>query len=241
MSLIIPERRFNPDIIEMIDRTDNQMDMLRENLKNLRTINKYFGGLRSVKPYLLRLIKQMDRHKKIEILDLATGSADHPLALVHLAKKVGRHVEITAIDYNPQVLKIAREQTESFENIKLQQKDILNLDYVSQNFDIVLCSLTLHHFSLEQAVHILKEMKRLSRVGFIVNDLNRTRLAAWTVWAYTHLTTRNPMTHHDAYISILRGFTPKELDSLAGQADIHKYSIKRHLFFRLILTGEMNE
>ena len=241
MNIYISERQFDPAVIEMTDRADNRPDMFRQNLKNLRIINRYFGGLGSVKKYLLRLIKQMDPQKKIEILDLATGSADHPLAIVALAKKIGCDVAITAVDNNPQVLDIARERTASIKNIKIQQKDILNLDYASQSFDIVLCSLTLHHFSWEQAAHILKEMQRLSRVGFIVNDLGRSRLAALTVWLYIHFTTRNPMTHHDAYISILRAFTSEEFAALARQAGIKKFAIDKHLFFRLILTGEMHE
>lgn len=238
VSLYVPARQFNPNILEMMDRPDADPTILRDDLENLRTINRFFGGLSAVGKNIIPLIEKVEPEKEIRVLDLATGSADHPLSLVDLAKRLRRSVHITAVDRNPVMLQIARERTEDIASIIVEEQDLLNPTYEDKSFDIVLCSLALHHFSHTDAVTILREMNRLSRVGFIVNDLNRTWLGAWTAWLYTHLTTRNPMTNFDSHLSVLRAFTPDEMKEMAEEAAIRTFTIKTQPMFRLVLIGE---
>jgi len=222
----------------MIDRVDNDPALLAEDLRNLRTINRFFGGISAVRQALVPFFELIPRAKNIEILDLATGSADHPIEITKLARKLGRKVHIHAIDKNPKILKVARERVDDFKEISIESKDLLNLDYPARHFDIVLCSLAIHHFSREEGVRILGEMHRLSRVGFIVNDLNRSLVGAWTAWLYTHLTSRNPLTLHDSYVSVLRAYTPAELQAMAMEAGIRNFQIITKPFFRLLLIGK---
>lgn len=238
MDFLIPPRQFNPAVPEMMDRPTDDVAMLRDDLKNLRTINKYFGGLAAVRRNVLPLFQKIGNEKTIEILDLATGSADHPLALVKLACKLKRSIRLTAIDRNPVMLAVAREQTASYPEIEIRDGNILSPTFPDKSFDIVLCSLAIHHFSREDAVTILRNMARLSRVGFIVNELNRSWIGAWTAWLYTHLTTLNPMTLYDSYVSVLRAFTPDELASMARETEMEKFEIKTQPFFRLILIAQ---
>lgn len=236
MHLFIPKRRYDPSVLEMMDRPNADVSVLRDDLKNLRRINKYFGGLAAVQTALMPLLGQIDKEKAVEILDLATGSGDHPLAVVKLARRLGRRVRIVAVDRNPVMLQIARELTAGIPEISIEEGEILSPRYPDKSFDIVLCSLTLHHFSRDDAIAILRNMARLCRVGFIVNDLRRSWPGAWTAWLYTHLTTRNPMTRYDSYLSVLRAFTPEELADLAREAGIRTFTITQRPFFRLILT-----
>jgi ubiquinone/menaquinone biosynthesis C-methylase UbiE len=238
MSFLVPQRQFDADLPEMIDLPNNDPAVLDDDLKNLRTINKYFGGLSAVKKEIVRLFDKISKADKIEILDLATGSADHPLAILTLSQKWRRPVAITAVDKNPQILAIARERTKLFKEIQIERQDILALPYPDKSFDIVLASLVIHHFSRQDAVRLLKEMDRLSRIGFVLNDLRRSWLAAATAWLYTRLTTRNPMTLNDSYLSVLRAFTADELQKIAQAAGIKNFKIKKRFLFRLILTGE---
>ncbi len=241
MNIFIPPRRFNPAVPEMMDRLTDNVTMLRDDLKNLRTINKYFGGLSAVRKNILPLFEKIERQKTIEILDLATGSADHPVALVELAHKLNRTVRVIAVDRNPHMLALSRERTAGYPEIAVEEGDILSPRFPDKSFDIVLCSLAIHHFSGEDAVRILRNMARLSRVGFIVNDLNRSWLGAWTAWLYTHLTTRNPITLYDSYVSVLRAFTPEELAGMAREAGIMNFKITGQPFFRLVLVAEYEQ
>jgi ubiquinone/menaquinone biosynthesis C-methylase UbiE len=239
MILTVPERRFNPDILEMMDRPGIDKELLRDDLRNLRIINKYFGGHSSIRHVLKSLLGRFPHDRQIEILDLATGSADIPIVILNAAGDMERAVVITAMDRNPVMLQVARELTAGFEQIRVEEGDILRPPFADRSFDLVLCSLALHHFSRQDAVEILRNMRRLARVALVVVDLNRSWLGAWTVWLYTHLAMRNPITLYDSYVSVLRAFTPSELAEMAGEAGIESFRTWKRPFFRMILVGEV--
>jgi 2-polyprenyl-3-methyl-5-hydroxy-6-metoxy-1,4-benzoquinol methylase len=238
MKFLIPSRQFNQDLPELMDIANPDPGILRQDLGNLRIINRWFGGLRAVRRHTTGLISKIDHAHTIQVLDLATGSADHPISLVRMARSLNRKIRITAVERNPLTLSIARERSAKYPEIVIEEGDLLNLHYPPKSFDIVLCSLAIHHFSTNDAVKILKMMIEYSRVGLIVNDLYRSWPAAWTAWIYTHLTTRNPMTLNDSYVSVLRAFTPQELRGMAGEAGVPDPRIFSHPMFRLVLIGE---
>lgn len=241
MNLFVPARRYDRDSPEMIDNPKADPDLLRDELKSIRTINKFFGGFSAIRRGILTLLDNERDGSEIHILDLGTGSADLPVYLVGIGGQLRKKFTITAVDNHPAVLRVAREQTHGAANVTIEQADILNLKYPPGAFDIVLCSLTLHHFSPEEVIAILRSMKRLSRIGFVVNDLRRSRISAWATWLYIHLTTTNVMTLTDSYLSVLRGFTAEEMKRMAEQGGIQKFEIKRKAFFRLLLVGKHNE
>lgn len=238
MSILIPARRFNPDSPELMDIPNPDPGLLRQDLGNLRIINRYFGGLRAVRTHVARLMQKVDQAQPIQILDLATGSADHPMSLMRLAQSLNRKIRITAIERHPLTLSIARERTAGVREISIVEGDLLTLGYLPKSFDIVLCSLAIHHFSRSDAIRILTTMADYARVGLIVNDLFRSWPAAWTAWIYTHVTTRNPMTLNDSYVSVLRAFTPQELREMALEAGVPNPQIFHHPMFRLVLVAE---
>ncbi len=237
MSIFVPRRNYDPVDPEVMDRPGNDPELLAGDLENLRVINRRFGGLRAIRRNILPLIGRIDPQRTIEILDLGTGSADYPVHLATWLKNLGRKVHIEAVDKNPFMVGIGREMTSAFPEITVKEMDVLSLPYPDRSFDVVLCSSAIHHFSRRDVVRILSEMNRLSRFGFVVNDLHRSWLGAWTVWLYAHLSTTNPITRHDAYVSILRGFRENELAGMAQEAEVRSFVVVRQVFFRLILTG----
>jgi ubiquinone/menaquinone biosynthesis C-methylase UbiE len=234
----MPLQRVEPDIPEMMDRDDNDPRLLLQDLRNLRTLNRLFGGYGAIRRHFIPFLSRIDPRRVVRVLDLATGSADHPVRLVRLARSLGRSISVTAVDRHPQILADARERIKAYPEIVLVQADMRSLDYSEASFDIVLCSLALHHLNTADAIVVLREMQRLSRVGFIVNDLSRSYRAAWVVRGFTELTMRNPLTLNDSYASVLRSFTPREISSMASVAGIETYRVFRHAFFRLVLVGE---
>ncbi len=238
MSFPVPPRQFDHSKPEMIDNPAADPVLLKNELKSIRTINRFFGGFSAVRRGVLRLADKAPASTEMRILDLGTGSADIPAYLLRLGRRIHRTFHVTAVDAHPVVLQIARDRARTFPNLTIEQANLLELKYAPRTFDIVLCSLTLHHFSSEEIIAILGSMKRLCRIGFVVNDLRRSKVAIWTTWLYTHLTTSNEMTLKDSHLSVTRGFTADELRELAVQAGIRRFIIWRQAFFRLLLIGE---
>lgn len=238
MSLFVPSRKFNCDVPEMIDRPGADPEKLRDELKSIRDVNRFFGGFSAIREGVLSLLEEPWDGQEIKILDLGTGSADVPVYLVGMGRSLNLKFCITAVDNNPTVLQVSRERTRPYPEITIQSGDLTNLTYTPSAFDIVICSLALHHFSREDAVGIIKSMNDFGRIGFIVSELNRSWAAALAAKLYTRLTTNNPMTLFDSYTSVLRAFTPDELMEMAIEADVRNIAIRTHPLFRLLLIGK---
>ena len=198
LNFLIPERRYDPQDPEMMDRAEVERDLLAGDLRNLRVINKWLGGLRAVRRGVVPLLDRIVPGSRIDVLDLATGSADYPVELAGGLRRLGRSVRITAVDKNPFMIETARKMTADYPEIAVHEMDILSLPFPDRSFDIVLCSSAIHHFSRRDAIHILSDMNRIARVGFVVNDLDRSRVGAWAAWLYGHLRIFSPALRNPA-------------------------------------------
>jgi ubiquinone/menaquinone biosynthesis C-methylase UbiE len=221
-----------------MDRPEVDTHLLEEDLRNLRIINRLFGGLSAVRRHLPGLFRKIPVSEEIRILDLATGSADHPVSIARLARRIGRKVRIIGVDRNPTMVEISRRRTATFPEIEILEGDIRGLQAPEWKSHIALCSLAIHHLSVPEAVQLLRDMYRLSSVGLIVNDLNRNAAAAWIASVYARLTSGNPLTLHDTPASILRSFTPSELAAMAKEAGLTNVRVFREPVFRLVLLSE---
>ncbi len=228
-------RAFDPNAPERIDLPWNDPHVLADNLCDLRRINKLFGSSGYMRRSILRLVQNIPQDHEVRILDIATGSADHPCEIARMLTAQGRRYHIVAVDRNPQILEIARRAIRGVDGIELVEADALDLPFADKSFDIVTCSLALHHFPDADAVRLLQRMHALARRGLVLNDLRRSNIAVAVIWLYVHLTTRNPLTRNDSHLSILRAFTVKELMSLAERAGLSHVTIRRKPFFRLFL------
>lgn len=220
--------------VEILDGTRYQPRELAENFRDITRVNRFFGGSGTTLRHLERLITPVSPHQTITILDLGTGVADIPLAIASWARARGTSVAIIASDTSPDILALAAARTRDEPVIAIEQFDARQVPLPDQSVDVALCSLALHHFSSVDAIRVLREMDRLSRLGFVVNDLRRCWSGYGASWAASRLTTRNRLTRHDAPLSIRRAFTPTELQDLVEQAGIIGVSIATAPWFRMV-------
>lgn len=218
---------------ELLDQPELDPDELTANLRDIRRVNRFLGGTSTVLTHLPALIENVPRDQTVTVLDLATGSGDIPLALSGWARANGRSLAITASDYSPEILAVAARHIAGWPEISLARHDARAVAEPDSSFDVVLCSLALHHFAPDDATLVLREMRRLARIGFIVNDLRRSRLGYVAAWIAAHATTRNRLTRHDAPLSVLRAYTTDELRDLLVQAGTTDATVQTHAWFRL--------
>lgn len=196
-----------------MDRPQPVSAELEVDLRNLRQLNRYFGSYRLIVHFLRRWITPGSR---MRILDLATGSGDIPRLVVDYARGVKATVAIDAIDQQASTVEIARGLSSDYPEIEFQQGDILTL--ARDPYDVVLCSLALHHFSETDAVTVLKRCRELSKQYVLVADLRRGWLATVGVFLLTGLLFREQMTRVDARLSAERAFSFGEFRELADRA-----------------------
>jgi ubiquinone/menaquinone biosynthesis C-methylase UbiE len=221
------------DESELMDQPELDPMELAGNLHDIRRVNHLLGGTSIVLRHLRRIRASFPSQESVTVLDLATGSADIPVAVSCWAKRRGLAMTITASDSSEQMLELAREQIAGHPKITLAQYDARAVPLPDKSVDIVLCSLSLHHFAPKDAVLVLREMDRLARKGFIVNDLRRGWLGYIAAWIAARLTTRNRLTRNDAPLSIRRAYTSSELEDLLHDAGVTGAAISTHLWFRM--------
>jgi SAM-dependent methyltransferase len=218
---------------ELLDRAGHDPAELSANLRDIRTVNRLAGGVATVLHHLPGLLSVIPRGRPVEILDLATGCGDIPLSLVTWANRQGRQLHLTVSDRSPEILAEARRTLADVPEVTFTVCDARAVPMPERSFDVVLCSLSLHHFAPGEAVQVLREMDRLSRTGFILNDIRRCLTGYVAAWGASRIATRNRLTRHDMPLSILRAYTPDELRALLSQAGIPDATVTTHPLFRM--------
>jgi SAM-dependent methyltransferase len=238
MNLFAPARCFDPNDPELLDLPGLDRTSLREELQMLEELNRRLNGHKLMIAYVQRLLGSISL-PSLSVLDLGTGAADVPRAIAAWARERQLPVTITAVDRNPEVLQIAKELCRDWPEIQLIQHDLRSLPYAPGSFDLVLCSLALHHFDSVDAIMILQQIKKMARIGYIVSDLRRNWFAIGAMELLLFAMFRSRVFRHDARQSCRAAFTVRELWALAEQAGLDNYHIHRHhWFFRMVMAGQ---
>jgi ubiquinone/menaquinone biosynthesis C-methylase UbiE len=205
---------------ELLDGPLDDRGALVGNLRDLARINRRFGGVRLTTQAIETLAPG---RAPITILDVGTGGADIPLALIDRGRRTGRLLTVTGIDERPEVLEaaaVAEPRVTATGELALHVGDGLALPYPDAAFDVVHASLLVHHLEPEAARTLLGEMGRVARLGVVVNDVVRNRPGLLGAWLFGHVLTRNRFTRHDAPTSVRRAYTAAELTGLLAAAGL---------------------
>jgi SAM-dependent methyltransferase len=211
--------------VELLDGPLDDHRALVGNLRDLARINRITGGARLSGAAIdgLRSLGHVGR-----ILDVGTGGADIPVALVRWARRSGRGLRVTATDSRPEVLAaalVAQPGLDAIAEVELAVADGRALPYPDAAFDVAHASLVVHHLDRDSAVVFLRELRRVASVGIVVNDLVRSR-AAWVGgWLLVHAVATSRFTRHDGPISVRRAYTRAELDDLVAAAGLERVAV----------------
>jgi ubiquinone/menaquinone biosynthesis C-methylase UbiE len=217
------------DAPEHLDGPLGDHAVLAGNLRDLRRVNRFLGGTALSRRAIDALLAASGSAATstpdpapIRLLDVGTGAADIPIALLAAWQATGRSLAVTAVDSRPEVIAAARADAEAngISGLDLAVADGLALPYPDQSFDVAHASLVLHHLEPDAAVALLRELSRVARLGVVINDLSRGWLSWLGAWLLAHLATGNAFTRHDAPLSVRRAYTPAEASAMFEQAGL---------------------
>jgi SAM-dependent methyltransferase len=213
-----------------MDEPVDDLDELAANLRDVAFANARLGGAAPVVRALRRLGGRT-------VLDVGSGAGDVALALVRDGERRGVDVRVTCLDSSEQMLALARRAAGDHPALRFVHGDGESLPFAGGAFDVVTCTLALHHFDPRGARALLRELRRVARLSPLVCDLRRGALAYSATWLWSR-TSRNRLTRHDAPLSVLRAYTPAEALALARDAGWRAPRVRREAFFRMTLTDE---
>jgi ubiquinone/menaquinone biosynthesis C-methylase UbiE len=217
----LPVMRRLAGATELLDGPLDDPVALRGNLRDLAWINRRLGGTRASRRAIDRLLDR--RSGPHSLLDVGTGAADIPIALMAASARSERTLRVTALDSRAEIIAAARAldpRLATTADLQLVVADGRSLPWPDRSFDVVHASLVLHHLEPAEAVRFLAEAGRVARHGVVVNDLVRGRQHWLGARVLLALTTRNQYTRHDGPLSVRRAYSRMELRALLAAAGL---------------------
>lgn len=213
---------------ELMDEPIDDVEELAGNLRDVAFANERFGGAAPV----VRAVRALGART---VLDVGSGLADVPRALLRDASARGAPLHVTCLDRSDAMLALARRAAGEEPRLAFVRGEGERLPFDENAFDAVTCTLALHHFEPPAACALLRELRRVARLAPVVCDLRRSVLGFVAAWSWSR-TSRNRLTRHDAPLSARRAYTPREALALAREAGWQAPRVAREAFFRMTLT-----
>ena len=209
-------------IPELLDSDAGPPREIKDSLADLRTINRYFGGLHSMTALLSDVASQRQL-KKLSWLDVAGGNGELTYLATESLKTRGIEALPVLLDRMPSHLN---------GRCPAVAGDALALPFKENSFDVVGSCLFVHHLEPPDVVQFVNEALRVARHAVLINDLIRHRLHVALAYAGFALY-RSRLTRHDAVASVRRAFTVDEIEAMLRKTQAFKVEIKTFLPFRM--------
>lgn len=218
---------------ELMDDSGVDRQILKEILCDLDRTNHILSGNRITLTAVEQLIQEYPQ-QSYTILDMGCGSGNMLREIVKVGRRLGITIKAIGIDLSEKGLSIARSLSSKFPEIHFLKQDILTLSPEDLECDILLCTLTMHHFYNEHIPAFLKQFTNLARIGVVINDLQRSPLAYHLFKGFSAIFIRTKIAKHDGLISIQSGFTKFELENFAKALPSVRHDIKWQWAFRYL-------
>jgi len=219
---------------EWMDEPNADPRLLRKSLVFIQRVNHWLGYTRATIDHLEEFSHGWTRGQTIRLLDVATGSADVPRAILKWADHHGFDVQIVGVDLHATTAHQAADARDP--RLTIMRANAMELPFADQSFDYALTSMFLHHLDEPQIVRVLREMDRVSRRGILAADLLRDPMAVFWIKLFTLFA--NPMVRHDAIVSVQQALRREEIEALAREAGVDYARYHRHFGHRFVLAGE---
>ncbi|WP_333577456.1 methyltransferase domain-containing protein [Sphingobacterium sp.] len=217
---------------EIMDDFLLEGEELRTTLDKIAKINRFLGGNNITLNGVKKLLSTSDKNETITIVDMGCGNGDMLRMLSDYGKRHHIKLSMLGIDANPYTINYAGDLSKDYTNISYLCADIFEENFEDVKYDIVLCTLTIHHFGDEEILRLLGSLVNVSKLGVVINDLQRSKMAYRLFQTIAVLFRLNRMTKVDGLVSILRGFKKEELIQFSNKLKLENYSIQWKWAFR---------
>ena len=217
---------------EIMDDFSLQGEELRDALNKIAGINRLLGGNKLTLNGVKKLLKNTDTSQPTTVVDIGCGNGDMLRMLANYGKIHNINFKLIGIDANAFTINYAKELSCNYPTIEYICIDIFSENFNYLKYDIVLCTLTLHHFTNNQIQNIIATFNNKATVGVVINDLHRSKLAYRLFQVVCTLFSLNKMSREDGLVSILRGFKKQELEDFSKKLNLKSYTINWKWAFR---------
>ncbi|HLY99587.1 MAG TPA: methyltransferase domain-containing protein [Candidatus Angelobacter sp.] len=207
---------------ELLDSDSGTVAEVEDSLTDLNMLNRWFGGVR-VTTTLLRRVAEKRQLETASLLDVAGASGYVLTQARESLHKIGIALAPAVLDRVP---------THLGGSLPSVCGDALAMPFADDSFDVVTCSLFVHHLEPPEIVQFANEALRVARHAVIINDLIRHPLH-WATAVAGRLIYRSRLTRFDAPASVRRAYTTQEMRDLLEKTNAARHEISTSYFFRM--------
>ncbi|MFV8369727.1 methyltransferase domain-containing protein [Flavobacterium sp. LB2R40] len=223
---------YRTDRPEIMDDFSMEGEILRDALDKIARINQLLGGNQLTLHGVQELLPSLSETKEIVIVDVGCGNGDMLRTLAEYGIKKNLKFKLIGIDANNFTVSHAQKLSDNYSNINYQCQDIFDESFKELKYDILLCTLTLHHFKEDEISKLLGVFYTNAAIGIVINDLHRSAVAYRLFQVLCIVFQLNEMSREDGLTSILRGFKKEELVQFSKKLNFNNYKIHWKWAFR---------
>ena len=224
---------FNERVLEgeLMDAPDLAANLHHSALQGLQRVNRLSGTARVLSHKIRSVLGTQS--EPLRILDLACGGGDVTIGLAQQLQRAGVSAAIEGWDRSDTAIEFARARLKGqgtdalAKSVTFKQCDVSDLD-IEGRYDVVMCTLFLHHLDRPSALQLLTNMHRAARRIVLIDDLRRTWFGYRLAQLGCQLLTRSHIVHVDGPLSVRAAFTEAEVEQLSHEAGLPKPQITRH-------------
>ena len=226
---------------ELMDQPGLDPQLHAQALRGLRRINRWSRSVAMLWRQLkLELLYKQQRtsnfRAELHVLDVACGGGDTVVALASRAQRSSLPICVDGCDFSATAVELAKHEAdrENLDHVNFFIADALH-DQLPADYDVVMCSLFLHHLDELEAVRLLQQMQ-VARQAVLVNDLRRTRLGFYLAYLGTRILSRSRIVHTDGPLSVRAAWAEPEVADVARQAGMVNVRFERFWPQRFLMS-----
>ncbi|MFT4831794.1 MAG: ubiquinone/menaquinone biosynthesis C-methylase UbiE [Psychroserpens sp.] len=195
---------------ELMDDPKVPEPILREVLEDISRVNRLLNGNRITVMAVYELIRE-NPQEMYTIVDMGCGDGQMLRQVADFCRKKAIQVKLIGIDLSEKGIQIAQEQSQGYPEIHFLRQDILTMQADKLLCDILLCTLTMHHFNNAEIPKFLEQFVKLTQIGVVINDLQRSKAAYYLFKLFSIIFIKTEIGRSDGLTSIKSGFKRNEL------------------------------
>jgi SAM-dependent methyltransferase len=214
-----------------MDDPDLDEVTLQHAVDDINTVNRLLQGFK----FTLNAVKKVMHEFPDQPLVIADAGCGDGEMLRYLERHLtDERLSFVGWDIAAKSIKKARLKSEGLSRVRFRESDILKATTTDLHCDILLSSLTMHHFSDPQIVEFIIKYRAITDKVIIINDLHRHRLAYLFFKYLSPIFIRHEISKHDGLISIASGFKKSDFKKYALAAGIKSDLLQWKWSFRYI-------
>jgi SAM-dependent methyltransferase len=220
---------------ELMDQPGLDEKLHGDALRGLQRINR-ISGTGGVVWTAIEKLALSAPSRTWRVLDVASGGGDVAIDVARRAAQRKIDLGVDGCDVSPFAVDYATEQAaeRGIKGARFFKQDVLN-GPLPGGYDVVMCSLFLHHLDEESAVALLSKMAAAARRLVLVSDLCRSRFGYMAAWMVCRVLTRSPVVHVDGPLSVQAAYSLGEIRDVAHRGGLSNAVIEPRWPYRFLL------